>query len=113
MADDAEPQVPEGAAIFPLIPAELGIHPLLLVVLHAVVFLDGSEDDVVDADAASETLEYVATYLQRLTGSERARVREDMECLAAYGRAQQWSKQQIRFLKEFLSIYGVADEGAA
>ena len=37
MADE----VPEGAAVFPTIPAELGVHPLLLAVLHAVVFLEG------------------------------------------------------------------------
>ena len=30
-----EPEVPNGAAVFPLIPAELGVHPLLLAVLHA------------------------------------------------------------------------------
>ena len=34
MADPAEPEVPEGAAVFPLIPAELGINPLLLAALH-------------------------------------------------------------------------------
>ena len=41
MAEDHEraDEVPEGAAVFPEIPAELGVHPLLLAVLHAVVFL--------------------------------------------------------------------------
>ena len=42
--DEAD-EVPDGAAVFPLIPAELGVHPLLLAVLHAYVFLDGSDDD--------------------------------------------------------------------
>ena len=32
-----EGEVPEGAAVFPDIPAELGVNPLLLAVVHAVV----------------------------------------------------------------------------
>ena len=43
--DDAE--VPDGAAVFPLIPPELGVNPLLLAVVHALVFLAGSDEDVV------------------------------------------------------------------
>src|SRR5438067_11782892 len=46
MSDEAERGVPDGAAVFPLIPEELGVDPLLLAVLHAVVFFDGSEDGV-------------------------------------------------------------------
>ena len=42
MSDEPEmdEDVPEGAAVFPLIPAELNIHPLLLAMLHCVVFLE-------------------------------------------------------------------------
>jgi hypothetical protein len=111
MADEPERQVPEGAAVFPLIPPELGVDPLLLAVLHAIVFLDGSEQDVVNADAAGEALEYLATYLQRLEGPQLQRVREDLETLAAYARSEQWPKQQVRFLKEFLTDHGVGEEG--
>src|SRR5215467_8817912 len=67
MTED-ENQVPEGAAVLPLIPEELGVHPLLLAVLHAVVFFDGSDADVVNDAAANEALNYFATYLQRLQG---------------------------------------------
>ncbi len=109
---DAEREVPEGAAIFPLIPPELGVHPLLLAGLHVIVFLDGSEDTVVHPAAAGEALEYVASYLQRLEGPELQRVREDLACLTAFARQQQWPKQQQRFLKDLLHDYGVIkDEG--
>jgi hypothetical protein len=108
MADEAEREVPEGAAVLPLIPEGLGVHPLLLAVLHAVVFLDGSDDDVVEPAAAGEALHYLATYLQRLTGPELRRIREDMMTLAAYARREKWPKQEIRFLKEFLEEFGVA-----
>ena len=32
--DDQLEEIPDGAAVFPQIPDELGVHPLLLAVLH-------------------------------------------------------------------------------
>jgi hypothetical protein len=112
MADEAESPVPEGAAVFPRIPPELGVHPLLLAVLHAVVFLDGSEKNVVDPAAAEEARQFIAGYLQRLRGSSLQQVREDMKCLTTYARQASWPKQQQRFLKEFLDDYGVGGDTA-
>jgi hypothetical protein len=54
-------------------------------------------------------MEYVATYLQRLDGPERRRVREDLVCLAEFARQQQWPKEQVRFFQRFLSNYGVGE----
>ena len=34
-------EAPDGAAVFPLIPPEFGVHPLLLAVLHALLSLSG------------------------------------------------------------------------
>jgi hypothetical protein len=110
MSDEADPEVPEGAALFPLIPAELGVHPLLLAVLHATIFLDGSADEIVNADAAEEALHYFATYLQRLQGAELRRVREDLLTLVGFAKQEKWSKQDVRFLKEFLEHFGVGAE---
>jgi hypothetical protein len=110
MSDETDRQVPEGVAVFPLIPPELGVHPLLLTVLHAVVFLEGSADGIVDADAAEETLHYLATYLQRLDGETLRRVREDLLTLVGFAKQQGWSKQDVRFLKEFLGSFGVDEE---
>jgi hypothetical protein len=105
--DDAERDVPEGAAVFPSIPPELGVDPLFLAVLHAVVFFDGSEEHVVNPAAAQEAMEHMAGYLQRLSGPQLQKVREDLDCLAGYAREQGWAKAQVRFLKEFLETYGV------
>jgi hypothetical protein len=110
MAEPDDPQVPEGAAVFPLIPPELGVNPLLLAVLHALVFLDGSDDTVVDPAAADEALQYLATYLQRLSGSQLRQVREDLACLTAYAKQGKWPKQEVRFLKEFLSEFGIGNQ---
>ena len=112
MSEENPSEVPDGAAVLPLIPPELGVNPLLLAVLHATVFLNGSEDDVVNAAAAGEALEYFASYLQRLGGEPLDRIREDMDCLARFARQQKWPKQQVQFLKTFLANYGVGDEGA-
>jgi hypothetical protein len=111
MAEDTESEVPEGAAVFPQIPPELEIDPLLLVVLHATVFLAGSDEAIVNGEAAEEALQYMAEYLRRLTGPRLDRVREDMECLVGYARQQGWPKQVVRSLKEFLSDYGIGKEG--
>src|SRR5262245_26781569 len=113
MTGEPPPDVPDGASVFPLIPAELGVHPLLLAVLHAVVFLDGSEEDVVHPGAAGEALEYVATYLQRLGGADLRRVKEDLAALTAFAREEKWDKRAVRFLKEFLVEFGVGTEGEA
>jgi hypothetical protein len=109
MAQDQN-QVPEGAAVLPVIPPELGIHPLLLAVLHAVVFFDGSSEDVVNDAAADETLNYIATYLQRLEGPDLRRINEDMECLAAFAHQEKWPPEELRFFQGFLSDYGVGGE---
>jgi hypothetical protein len=114
VADEAPHEgegVPEGAAVFPEIPADLGVHPLLLAVLHAVVFLQGSDPEVVAPTAAEEALEYMAGYLQRLTGRDLARTREDIAALVGYARHSKWTKGDVAFLKSFLDEFGVGGDG--
>lgn len=106
----AEPEeTPEGAAVFPLIPAELGVHPLLLAALHAYVFLEGSDAAVLNANVAEEAMNYLVTYLQRLDGNDLRRVREDMQTLADFAKSEKWPKQQVRFLQDFLRENGIGN----
>lgn len=109
----ADAEVPDGAAVFPLIPSELGIQPLLLAVLHAVVFLAGSDTEVVDTAAADEAMQTLASYLGRLQGAALERVREDMDCLVRYARQEKWSKQLVRSLQTFLEDFGAGAEAEA
>jgi hypothetical protein len=102
-----ESEVPEGAAVFPLIPPELGVHPLLLATLHAIVFFEGSNVDVVNSAAAAEQLELIATCLQRLSGAELRRVREDIATLLGYAKHQKWPKASVQFLKSFFDEFGI------
>jgi hypothetical protein len=103
-------EVPDGAAVFPEIPAELGVHPLLLAVIHATIFLAGSDDDLVNPAAADEAVERIGTYLRRLDGPQLAQVREDMACLIAHARQQQWPKGLVRALQSLLGDFGVGNE---
>jgi hypothetical protein len=105
--DSNTPEAPEGAAVFPLIPAELGVHPLLLAALHAYVFLEGSEPVVLNPAAADEAMNYLVEYLQRLDGNELRRVREDMATLAGFAKSEKWPKQHVRFLQDFLKENGI------
>ncbi len=106
LSDEAD-EVPEGAAVFPEIPPELGVHPLLLAMLHTYVFLDGSNAEIVNPEASSEAMEYVALYLQRLSGADLQRAREDFDTLVGYAKEQKWPKQYVVFLKSFLADNGV------
>jgi hypothetical protein len=108
----AEPSdVPEGAAVLPEIPPELHIHPLLLAVLHAVIFLAGSQEAVVNESAAAEALEHLAAYLQRLHGPDLERVRADLEVLRVYAQQESWAKHEVEFFSSFLSEFGIGGEG--
>jgi len=106
-------QIPDGAAVFPEIPADLGVHPLLLAVIHATVFLAGSDEDIVQPDAAEETLEQMADYLRRLDGETLRRVEEDMACLVAFARQQRWPKGMVQSLRNFLADFGIEGEKEA
>ncbi len=112
--DEEGDEVPDGAAIFPEIPADLGVNPLLLSSVHAMVFLAGSERAIVNPEAADEAVQQMAAYLQRLTGPELRRVQEDMATLEGYARHAKWPKGLILALKGLLEDLGVgAGAGAA
>lgn len=107
MPEPKADETPDGAAVFPLIPEELGVHPLLLAALHAYVFLEGSEATVLNPAVADEAMEYLVGYLQRLSGAELRRVREDMITLVGFAKSEDWPKQHVRFLQEFLKENGI------
>lgn len=107
MADEKPDEAPDGAAVFPEIPAELGVHPLLLAAIHAYVFLEGTEAAVLNPLVAEEALNYLVAYLQRLDGNDLRRVREDMATLTGFAKSEEWPKQHVRFLHDFLKENGI------
>jgi len=100
-------EVPEGAAVVPLIPESAGVHPLFLAVFHALVFLEGSSQEVVDPAVADEAVQYLATYLQRLSGDHLDHLRKDLKRLAEYARREKWSTDQQKLIEDFLQHYGI------
>lgn len=110
MSQPHEHEVPEGIAVFPVIPPDLGVNPMLLAILHAIVFLAGSEDAVVHPDAGGATIDAMAAYLQRLRGPELEKARKDLQALAEYARAEKWSAEKLDFLETFLADCGVGAE---
>jgi hypothetical protein len=107
--EDLGGDVPDGAAIFPDIPADLGINPLWLAVLHATVFLAGSDEHIVHPDAAEEAMQGLVGYLHRLDAEQLVRIREDMEVLSTYARQQKWPKGFLQALKTFLADIGLEE----
>jgi hypothetical protein len=110
MSDGPTSEVPDGAAVFPLIPPELGVNPMLLATLHAVVFLIGSDENVVEPAAGEEAIQYLITYLQRLSGPRLDRVREDLDCLVNFAKQEDWPEQDQEFLKSFLAEFGIGTQ---
>jgi len=110
MTKQPEPEeVPEGAAVVPLIPESAGISPLFLAVFHALVFLEGSAEEVIDPAAANEAVEFLATYLQRLSGEELQRLESDLDRLTDHARRHNWSKDQLDFIQNFISQFGIRE----
>src|SRR5437588_9516552 len=103
MADPNEPadEVPAGAAVFPTIPDELGVHPLLLAALHAIVFLDGSSEDVVHPAAADEAVQFIMSYLQRLQGAKLQRAREAIATLLTFARQEKSPAEESESPRSF------------
>ena len=106
MAKESE-EVPEGAAVVPLIPEKAGVNPLFLAVFHALVFLEGSSEEIIDPAAADEAAQYLATYLQRLSSEELRQLKEDLKRLSDYARRQRWSADQQQLVDDFLEHYGI------
>jgi hypothetical protein len=102
-------EVPEGAAVVPLIPENAGVSPLFLALFHALVFLEGSSEEVIDPVAADEAVEFLATYLQRLAGEDLENVRIDQKRLTEYARRNQWSKDQLDFIQNFARQFGIPE----
>lgn len=106
-SDDPGYEVPEGTEFFADIPADLGIHPLLLGVLNALVFFAASDEAAVNPGSADAMIQRIVDCLLRLKDADLRRVREDMDTLLGYARDQKWEKAHVLFLKTFLKDIGI------
>jgi hypothetical protein len=102
-------EVPEGAAVVPLIPESTGVNPLFLAVFHALIFLEGSSEEILDSTAAEEAAQYLATYMQRLSGDEVRKLKEDLKKLLDHARRNRWTPDQQKLIQDFLVHYGIKE----
>jgi hypothetical protein len=93
--------VPKASFVMPEVPASLGIDPLVLAVVHADAFLQLSEDEAVDPDAALEASENISAYLTRLPRDRAEAFRRDVAKLAAHARRQKWPADALEFVAEY------------
>lgn len=104
--EEHEHEVPEGSAVLPEVPDDVSVHPLLLAVLHAVIFIAGSDENLVHPGAGSEALEHMGEYLRRLSGKDLERVKSDLAVLADFARQQGWGQDEVELFTNFLSDFG-------
>ncbi len=93
--------VPKPSFVMPVIPEELELDPLLLALLHADAFLQLSEDDAVDPDAAVEASEHIGSYLGRLSPGRIKQIKASLKKLADYGRSQRWPEEAVEFISGY------------
>lgn len=106
---DAGPESP----MLPIVPEELAIDPLLLAVLSTAAFLDFADDDRLDPDSATEVLEAIGGYVQRLPDERLDEIEEQLERLAEHGEKSGWHPDHVDFVRDFLFSCGVDDDGEA
>ncbi len=107
--DDHEPNGTEGL-LMPIVPEELGIDPLLLALLHTTAFLDFSDDETVEPEAANEALERVEQYVQRLSDERLSALGADLEKLEAHATQAGWPEDMIDFVRDFLYNCGIGED---
>jgi hypothetical protein len=118
MADDDDDERDEGAEdgleepIMPEVPAELGIDPMLLAVLHCAAFLDLANDQEVDPDAAGAVLENLEVYVKRLPPERLAEIQRQLEKLEAWAEEAGWPEELVDFVADFLYSCGVGEDDA-
>ncbi len=116
VANDREEARADDEAIMPLVPASLGVDPVLLALLHVASLLDFADDEAVDADAANAALERVEECMQRLAADRLEAIQADLDRIEEYGAEHGWSEEMTDFVRDFLYNCGLGeddeDEGA-
>ena len=95
--------------MLPVVPVELALEPLLAALLHLAGFLDLSGDATVDPAAATDALEHVGLYVQRLDEPRLTELQSQLDRLVAHGEKSGWPAEQVEFVRQFLFNCGVRD----
>jgi hypothetical protein len=111
--DEARPEATDSGLedpVMPRVPAELGIDPILLALLHCAAFLDLASDDQVDPESAGEVLESLEIYMKRLPSERLGQIEQQLEKLEAWAEESGWPEELVDFVADFLYSCGIGDE---
>jgi hypothetical protein len=97
----------EGIALFPDIPRELGIDPLLESLISMVVFITASDEDLVNPKAADEAFTHLQNILSKLGDKRLSRLREELVVIAGWVKDQGLGTEAVEFIENFLDEMGV------
>lgn len=97
----------EGIALFPDIPQELGIDPLLESLISMVVFITASDEDLVNPKAADEAFTHLQNILSKLADKRLSRLREELVVIAGWVKDQGLGTEAVEFIENFLDEMGV------
>jgi len=81
-----------------------------MALLQTSAYLDFSDDDVVDPEAARAVLERVGLYVQRLDDAGVERIAAELERLLAHAEQAEWPEEARDFVHDFLEHCGFAIE---
>ena len=102
--ENHEEEVPEGVALLPEVPDSLGLHPFSLAILDTVVFLTGTDEELMHQGAADEMFGRLIEHLNKLQPAEKQRFHDDLNKLGEYGRSNGWEADAITFLTEMATL---------
>lgn len=108
--EDRDEELDPSEYVMPVVPAELGIDPLLLAIVHCAAFLDFAEEALVEPDAAGDALEHIGLYVQRLAPERVTALTADLERLVSHAEAESWPTPMLEFVTDFLYSCGIGDE---
>ena len=100
----------EARYMMPPVPEDVDVDPVLLALLHYAAFLDLADDDIVDPEAASDVLEHVGMYIQRLAPDELQALSGQLDRLADHGTDQGWPEWITGFVSDFLYSCGIGED---
>ncbi len=101
---DHPAEVPEGVALLPEVPDNLGLHPFSLAILETVVFLTGTDEELIHQGAADEMFGRLVEHLTKLADSDKKRFHADLKKLGEHGLAEGWDADAIGFLNEMATL---------
>lgn len=96
--------------VMPLVPAELGIDPILLALLHCAAFLDLASEDLVDPEAAGDVLENLEAYVKRLSPERLNEIEHQLESLEQWAESAGWPDELVDFVADFLYSCGIGED---